>query len=246
MATFVLVHGAWQGGWVWGRVATDLRARGHQVFTPTLTGLGERRHLLRPDVGLPTHLLDIQLLLQLEGLTRAVMVGHGYGAIVVRLLLGTERGISRAAFIDPWPVGPGATVATSLPSDALAGLAKSGQPHVDTPATYDPPVSALVAGLSRRDADWVEERLTPLPAAVLDGAVAAYPEPAGTPLFEVFTSSRDVFAADPAGDRRSVPAVEIGAAYLAMVSKPDAVAELLDNFARQPVAQFLQSRPAPE
>lgn len=245
MATFVLVHGAWQGGWVWGRVATDLRARGHQVFTPTLTGLGERRHLLRPDVGLPTHQRDVQMLLQFEGLTRAVMVGHGYGAIVVRLLLGTERGISRAAFIDPWPVGPGATVATSLPCGALARLNKTGQSHDDT-ATYEPPVAALVGGLSRRDADWVEERLTAFPAAVLDGSVAAYREPADIPLFEVFTSSRDVFAADPASVPGSAPAVEIGAAYLAMVSKPDAVAELLDNFARQPVAHFLRSRPTPD
>lgn len=245
MASFVLVHGAWQGGWVWGRVATDLRARGHQVFTPTLTGLGERRHLLRSDVDLATHQRDIEMLLEFEGLTRAVMVGHGYGAIIVRLLLGAGRGISRAAFIDSWPVGPGATVATSLPRDALARLNKSRQQRDDT-ATYEPPVADLLAGLSRRDADWVEERLTAFPAAVLDGSVAAYREPADMPLFEVFTASRDVFAADPASDRGRAPVVEIAAAYLAMVSKPDAVAELLDNFARQPVAQFLHSRPAPD
>lgn len=240
MATFVLVHGAWQGGWVWGRVATDLRARGHQVFTPTLTGLGERRHLLRPDVGLLTHQRDVQLLLQFEGLTRAVMVGHGYGATIVRLLLGTERGIARAAFIDPWPVGPGATVATSLRRDALALLVKSEQSH-DGTAAYEPPVAALVAGLSRRDADWVEERLTPLPAAALDGDVTSYRQPVDFPLFEVVTSSRDTFAADPASVPGSAPAAEIGAAYLAMVSKPDAVAELLDNFARQPAAHFVRS-----
>lgn len=240
MATFVLVHGAWQGGWVWGRVAADLRARGHHVFTPTLTGLGERRHLLRPQVGLPTHQRDVQLLLQFEGLTRAVMVGHGYGATVVRLLLGTERGIARAAFIDPWPMGPGATVAASLPQEALALLSKSARTQ-DATVTYEPPVAALVAGLSRRDADWVEERLTPLPAAVLDGDASAYREPAGVPLFEVVTSSRDTFTAAPASATGSAPAAEIGAAYLAMVSKPDAVAELLDNFARQPAAHFIRS-----
>lgn len=245
MATFVLVHGAWLGGWVWGRVATDLRARGHQVFTPTLTGLGERRHLLHLDVGLPTHQRDLQMLFQFEGLTRAVLVGHGYGAIVVRLLLGEQRGIARAAFIDPWPVGPGATVATSLPRDTLARLNESWQSH-DGTATYEPPVSTLVAGLSRRDAEWVEERLTPLPAAVLDGSVAAYRQPEDVPLFEVVTSSRDMFAADPASVSGSIPAVEIGAAYLAMISKPDAVAELLDNFARQPAAHFLDSRPTPD
>ncbi|MFZ3249884.1 MAG: alpha/beta fold hydrolase, partial [Pseudolabrys sp.] len=57
--TFVLVHGAWHGGWCWRRVADRLRARGHRVFTPTLTGLGERAHLLHPKVDLSLHVADV-------------------------------------------------------------------------------------------------------------------------------------------------------------------------------------------
>ncbi len=56
MATYVLVHGAWHGGWCWNRVAPLLRAAGHEVFTPTLTGLGERSHLANPDIDLNTHI----------------------------------------------------------------------------------------------------------------------------------------------------------------------------------------------
>ncbi len=83
MATFVLVHGAWGGGWVWKRVAPLLRAQGHEVFTPTLTGLGERVHLARPEVNLDTHIQDIVNLLQYEDLEGIVLVGWSYGGLVV-------------------------------------------------------------------------------------------------------------------------------------------------------------------
>src|SRR5688572_726041 len=82
-APFVLVHGAWAGGWAWKRVAPLLRAQGHDVFTPTLTGLGERVHLASPDVNLDTHIEDIVNLLVYEDLEDAVLVGWSYGGMVV-------------------------------------------------------------------------------------------------------------------------------------------------------------------
>ena len=59
MASFVLVHGAWHGSWCWQRVRRGLQAQGHEVFTPTLTGVAERSHLLSPEVTLETHILDV-------------------------------------------------------------------------------------------------------------------------------------------------------------------------------------------
>lgn len=82
-ATFVLVHGAWAGGWAWKRVAPLLRAHGHDVFTPTLTGLGERVHLASPDVNLTTHIQDIANLLVYEDMKDAVLVGWSYSGMVV-------------------------------------------------------------------------------------------------------------------------------------------------------------------
>lgn len=70
MATFVLVHGAWSGGWMWRDVAHMLRAAGHEAFTPTLTGLGERVHLARPDVDLDCHVLDVANVLRFERIGR--------------------------------------------------------------------------------------------------------------------------------------------------------------------------------
>lgn len=83
MATFVLVHGAWHGGWCWKKVTPLLRAAGHDVFTPTLTGLGERAHLLSPDIHLTTHIQDIVNVLVYEDLYEVVLVGHSYGGVII-------------------------------------------------------------------------------------------------------------------------------------------------------------------
>src|SRR3954453_21148411 len=83
MATFVLVHGAWHGGWCWRRVAPLLRVAGHAVYTPTLTGLGERAHLLTREVGLETHIRDTVNVLECEELNDVILVGHSYGGIVI-------------------------------------------------------------------------------------------------------------------------------------------------------------------
>ena len=83
MATFVLVHGACHGGWCWKKVTPLLRRAGHEVHTPTLTGLGERAHLLTRDVGLETHLQDLGNVLEYEELDDAILVGHSYGGIVI-------------------------------------------------------------------------------------------------------------------------------------------------------------------
>ena len=81
--TYVLVHGAWHGGWCWRKVTPLLTAAGHRVYTPTLTGLGERSHLLTPEVGLETHVKDITALFEYEDLRDTILVGHSYGGMVV-------------------------------------------------------------------------------------------------------------------------------------------------------------------
>ena len=83
MATYVLVHGGAHGGWCYQRVAGLLRSAGHEVHTPTMTGLGERAHLLRPDVDLDTHIADIVAVLEFEDLHEVILVGHSYGGMVI-------------------------------------------------------------------------------------------------------------------------------------------------------------------
>src|SRR5437763_15130902 len=83
MATYVLVHGGGHGGWCYQKVARILRSAGHEVYTPTLTGLGERAHLVGPRVDLDLHIEDVVALLRYEDLDDVILVGHSYGGMVV-------------------------------------------------------------------------------------------------------------------------------------------------------------------
>ena len=80
---FVLVHGAWHGGWCWTRVTPLLEAAGHRAFAVTLTGLGDRAHLSAPSVDLETHITDVVSMLDMDDLNDVVLVGHSYGGMVV-------------------------------------------------------------------------------------------------------------------------------------------------------------------
>jgi len=80
---FVLVHGAWGGSWMWSRLAAVLRSSGHEVFTPSMTGIGERSHLATRDVDLGVHTRDILQVIEYERLSDFVLVGHSYGGMVV-------------------------------------------------------------------------------------------------------------------------------------------------------------------
>ena len=83
MEGFVLVQGAWLGGWCYKRVTRHLRRAGHDVYTPTLTGLGERAHLMSPSISLKTHIDDVLGVIQWEELSDIVLCGHSYGGTVI-------------------------------------------------------------------------------------------------------------------------------------------------------------------
>jgi len=83
VATFVLVHGAWTGGWSYKRTARLMRAAGHEIYVVTLTGLGERSHLSHPGITLSTHIQDVVNVFEYEDVTDAILVGHSYGGMVI-------------------------------------------------------------------------------------------------------------------------------------------------------------------
>src|SRR5215218_11345208 len=104
MATYVLVGGAWLGGWCWQPIARHLRDQGHNSYPLTLTGLGERAHLASPEVDLETHITDVVNLIEFEDLHDVVLVGHSYAGIVVTGVADRipER-ISLLAYLDSGP-----------------------------------------------------------------------------------------------------------------------------------------------
>lgn len=82
MGTFLVCHGGWTAGWAWKKVRPLLRAGGHEVFTPSYTGLGERAHLVSPTIDVETHISDILGVIEYEGLENITLVGHSYGGMV--------------------------------------------------------------------------------------------------------------------------------------------------------------------
>jgi len=114
--TFVLVHGAWCGGWWMSRLASALRHRGADVFAPTLTGLGERAHLASPEVGLSTHIQDVLGVLEYEDLRDVVLVGHSYGGAVVTGVADRARDrIQRLIYMDAFVLKDGQSLEDVCP-----------------------------------------------------------------------------------------------------------------------------------
>lgn len=141
MATFVLVHGGWAGGWQWREIATRLRAAGHDVYTPTLTGLGERVHLAHPDVDLDTHIQDILMVLEYEDLHEVILVGYSYSGMVVTAV--AERAPERLAqlvYLDAFVPSDGESLATMIGPELVAILEQVAQAYGDGwRIPHDPP-----------------------------------------------------------------------------------------------------------
>ena len=119
MSTFVIVHGMWSGGWYFQPVARILRAAGHEVYTPTLTGIGERVHLGSPETTLDTHVQDIVNVLQFEDLQGVVLTGYSYGGAVITAVADrvAER-ISQLVYLDAWVPANGQSVFDLIPEQA--------------------------------------------------------------------------------------------------------------------------------
>jgi pimeloyl-ACP methyl ester carboxylesterase len=163
MTTYVLVHGAWHGGWCWRMVAAKLEADGHHVFTPTLTGLAERAHLLNHSTNLSTHVEDICQLIRAEDLKDIVLVGHSYGGMVVSgvadqmpdriaslVILDGFVPKNDEAMSDYWP--------PKLKADWEVVAAKTGGLSI-------PPISADNFGVIEEHRAWVNQNCTPHPYA---------------------------------------------------------------------------------
>ena len=115
--------GAWLGGWAWQDVATRLRAKGHDVYPVTLTGLGERVHLARPEVDLETHIADVVNTIEWNDLDDVILAGHSYAGIVVTGVADRipDR-IQQLVYVDSAPFADGMAMTDLYPPDALAAL----------------------------------------------------------------------------------------------------------------------------
>jgi len=159
--TFVLIHGAWSGGWCYARVAALLRARGHTVFTPTLTGQGERAHLLSGAINLSTHIEDVLGVFRFERLSDVVLAGHSYGGMVITGVADRiAEKIKALAYLDAFVPEDGQSLFDiNIPANTqrfLQGAGTLGGLAVPAP-------SAAYFGVNTADAATVDELATPFP-----------------------------------------------------------------------------------
>jgi pimeloyl-ACP methyl ester carboxylesterase len=225
MATYVLVHGAWHGGWCWRDVAALLRAEGHHVLTPTLTGLGERAPELRSDIGLGTHVDDVVEVLRSGDLREVVLVGHSYSGLVVREAADREPArIARLVLVDGW-VGPDGASMDSLAPEFFRNWVDA----VTTDGVIPVPPASTVGVTEPDQVAWVDERSTPHPRRTfadptrLTGAVDTIPARAVLCV----PAARMPFAELARG--LGHPTVELKSGHSPMITAPGALARLLQE-----------------
>lgn len=179
MATLVIVHGSWGGGWEWAPIARGLRERGHEVFTPTLTGLGERAHLGGAEVGLGVHIEDVYALLAFEELSDVILCGHSYaGMVVTGVADRAPDRIRRLVYLDAFVPRHDQALHDLLPTEVAQALVESARAgRIPIPVELLPPEGALPEEVRAR----YIARLRPHPVASqveplqLSGAVESLP-----------------------------------------------------------------------
>jgi pimeloyl-ACP methyl ester carboxylesterase len=232
MATYVLVHGGGHGGWCYQPLARILRAAGHDVHAPTLTGLGERAHLLRPGIDLDTHITDIVNVLHYENLRDVILVGHSYGGMVITGVAdrATDR-IGHLVYLDAAnPVNGEALVHAGPLVLAARAAAREvdGVELVLFPGTEPMPYY----GVTDPDTmEWMHERLTPHPWSCFEQPLRLSNEqelwkiPQTQIVCTSTLSTRDPERIAKAKDAGRLWDVDTG--HDLMITEPQAVADLL-------------------
>ena len=241
--TFVLVHGAWHGGWAWSRVRLLLEAEGARVFAPTLSGLGERRHPDAPPPRLAHHVAEIAGLIRNEDLRGVTLVGHSYGGMPITGAADkvADR-LSSLIYLDAAVPRNGQSMITQkpgiTPEEAAATEAALAALAPDGVWMGVLPLEVLgYPGLSAADADWIAERLTPHPLATwteplnigdaADRLPRAYIHCTNPPLpMSSMPAHAERLRRDPDWRYR-----EIASGHGAMLTAPEAVAGALLEFA---------------
>jgi pimeloyl-ACP methyl ester carboxylesterase len=179
MATFLICHGAWSAGWAWKKVRPLLRAAGHEVFTPTYTGLGERAHQVSPSVDLEMHIKDMLAVIECEDLSDIVLLGHSYGGMLATGVADrVPKRIAQLVYVDAFVPGNGQSLFDLLPAQARQERQEAARLQGDgwlippsTPPTDTPPADIAWITARRR---WQPARTFAQPIA-LQGPSPAIP-----------------------------------------------------------------------
>jgi pimeloyl-ACP methyl ester carboxylesterase len=237
VATFLVAHGAWSAGWAWKKMRPLMRARGHEIFTPTYTGMGERAHLAHRDIDLETHIADVLGVLKFEDLRNVILVGHSYGGMVATGVAdrAPER-LSQLVYLDAFAPRNGQSLLDLQTEEASQrvreGTAREGDGWRIPPNPAPPDTSAA-------DLAWVNAHRMPQPIKTfeqkikLTGAVDRLPR---TYIYCKISRPGDVFRQfrDRASSEKGWKCIDIDASHSPNVTAPEALALILDGFSPAP------------
>jgi pimeloyl-ACP methyl ester carboxylesterase len=228
MATFVVAHGAWSAGWGWKKMHPLMSARGHRLITPTLTGLGERAHLARPDIDLDTHIADILGVLEFEDLTQVNLIGHSYGGMVATGVADRARPrIAQLIYLDAFAPNDGDSVLDLLPPAARAQRQAAADGRI-APMAMPPDTPA-------QDRAWAEPLRLPQPAKTFEQKLKLRGGPLTLPRHYIYCQRHapdDRFRAFyERAKREGWGTHEIDSSHNPHITCPQALADLLDRIA---------------
>jgi pimeloyl-ACP methyl ester carboxylesterase len=233
MATYVLVHGGGHGGWCYQRIARMLRSAGHEVYTPTMTGEGERSHLVGPQVDLDLHIEDITAVLRYEDLRDVILVGHSYGGMVITgaAAMAPDR-IGKLVYLDAAnPKNGESLVDVAGPMMTMARAAGQTVDGVELVLLPSPEAGLFYGVTDPADLAWMADRLTPHPWACFEQPLELRDEAgyAKIPQYHIVCTS--TLATRDAGLMAEARAAgrlwDIDTGHDLMITEPERVADAL-------------------
>ena len=225
--TFVVAHGAWSSGWAWKKMHPLMTARGHRLYTPSYTGLGERAHLARRDINLDTHVTDVVNVLIYEDLRDVVLIAHSYGGMVGTGIADRARDrIRRLIYLDAFvPERDGQSFFDLTgQGDGMRRLAVDGW---RVPPNPPPPDT------SPADLEWVNARRLHHPIGTLEQPLTLTRGPLTLPRDYIMCTKSETFR--PYSNRAKAagwPVHELDASHNPHVTMPEGLMALLDRIAR--------------
>lgn len=233
MATFVVAHGAWGAGWVWKKMHPLMQARGHRLITPTLTGLGEREHLARPDIDLDTHIADILGVLKFEDLRGVNLIGHSYGGMVATGVADRARTrIAQLIYLDAFAPNNGESAFDLLPEATRAQRQSGASGSADG---WRIPPGPMPPDTPAQDRAWCEPLRLPQPVKTFEQKLMLQGGPLTLPRHYIYCRR------NPPDDRfrpfyerakrEGWGAYEIDASHNPHITCPEVLADLLARIA---------------
>ncbi len=230
MAVFVVAHGAWSAGWAWKKMRPLMHAAGHQLWTPTYTGVGERSHLAHPGIDLDTHISDVIGVLEFEDLQEIVLVGHSYGGMVATGVADRARErIRQVIYLDAFVPENGRCL--------LDYVGEHGKRMREAAADgWRVPSNPLPPDTSAEDVEWASARRRPQPIKTIATPISlsGNPLPPRSYIYCKRAAPGDPFRqfAERA-QREGWPYFELDASHNPHITMPEELAALLGEIAKQ-------------